>query len=172
MRRAISIVLTAVMSAVLLCSCTGAAKVEDYLGDYDYEAPAICMVYEPVEGEFDEEGNALYGIQYREITDLDGLLKVPDQTFLLYFYNSIDSSGWAVTAVVEDIAEAEEGKLIVIALDQSQYTNLTSQFGINAVPDFALVRNYAEISVFGSANYSSWSVDDIVIWLDANGYPI
>ncbi len=172
MRRAISIFLTAVMSAVLLCSCTGAAKVEDYLGDYDYEAPAICMVYEPVEGEFDEEGNALYGIQYREITDLDGLLKVPDQTFLLYFYNSIDSSGWAVTAVVEDIAEAEEGKLIVIALDQSQYTNLTSQFGINAVPDFALVRNYAEISVFGSADYSSWSVDDIVIWLDANGYPI
>ena len=172
MRRAVSVILAFVMSATLVCSCNGAAKVEDYLGDYDYEAPAICMVYEPVEGEFDEEGNALYGIQYREVTDLDGLLKVPDQTYLLYFYNSLDSTAWAVTAVVEDIAEAEEGKLIVIALDQSQYTNLTSQFGITAVPDFALVRNYAEISVFGSADYSSWSVDDIVIWLDANGYPI
>ena len=74
--------------------------------------------------------------------------------------------------MVEDIAEAEEGKLVVVALDQSQYTNLTSQFGISAVPDFALVRNYAEISVFGSAEYDSWSVDDIVGWLDANGYPI
>lgn len=172
MRRALSLVLSAAVSAALVCSCTGTAKVEDYLGEYDYEAPAICMVYEPVEGEFDEEGNALYGIQYREVTDLDGLLKVPDTTFLLYFYNSIDSSGWAITAVVEDIAEAEEGKLTVIALDQSQYTNLTSQFGINAVPDFVLVRNYAEISCFGSADYYEWGADDIVIWLDSNGYPI
>lgn len=172
MRKAASVILALVMSATLVCSCTGAAKVEDYLGDYDYEAPAICMVYEPVEGEFDEEGNALYGIQYREVTDLDGLLKVPDQTYLLYFYNSLDSSGWAITAVVEDIAEAEEGKLIVVALDQSQYTNLTSQFDITAVPDFALVRNYTEISVFGSSDYYAWGADDIVIWLDANGYPI
>lgn len=172
MRRAASVILALVMSAVLVCSCNGTAKVEDYLGDYDYEAPAICMVYEPVEGEFDEEGNALYGIQYREVTDLDGLLKVPDQTYLLYFYNSLDSSGWAITAVVEDIAEAEEGKLIVVALDQSQYTNLTSQFDITAVPDFALVRNYTEISVFGSSDYYEWGADDIVIWLDANGYPI
>ena len=172
MRKAASVILALVMSATLVCSCTGAAKVEDYLGDYDYEAPAICMVYEPVEGEFDEEGKALYGIQYREVTDLDGLLKVPDQTYLLYFYNSLDSSGWAITAVVEDIAEAEEGKLIVVALDQSQYTNLTSQFDITAVPDFALVRNYTEISVFGSSDYYEWGADDIVIWLDANGYPI
>jgi hypothetical protein len=172
MRRALSLVLSFILCAVLACSCASAAKVEDYLGEYDYEAPAICMVYEPVEGEFDEEGNALYGIQYREVTDLEGLLKVPDTTFLLYFYNSLDSTAWTVTAVVEDIAEAEEGKLVVLALDQSQYTNLTSQFGISAVPDFALVRNYTEISVFGSADYDSWSVDDIVIWLDANGYPI
>ena len=116
MRRALSLVLSFILCAVLACSCASAAKVEDYLGEYDYEAPAICMVYEPVEGEFDEEGNALYGIQYREVTDLEGLLKVPDTTFLLYFYNSLDSTAWTVTAVVEDIAEAEEGKLVVVAL--------------------------------------------------------
>ena len=172
MRKILSVILAAVMAATLLSGCSGTSKVEDYLGEYDYEAPAICMVYEPVEGEYDEEGNALYGIQYREVTDLDGLLKVPDTTFLLYFYNSLDSSGWQITAVIEDIAELEQGKLTVVALDQSQYTNLTSQFGITAVPDFALVRNYTEISVFGSADYYEWGADDIVIWLDANGYPI
>jgi len=172
MRKLLSVTLAATLTAALLCSCTGPAKVEDYLGEYDYEAPAICMVYEPVEGEVDEEGNAMYGIQYREVTDLDGLLKVPDTTFLLYFYNSMDSSGWQITAAVEDIAEAEEGKLTVIALDQSQYTDLTSKFSIYAVPDFALVRNYAEISVFGSANYDMWGAGDVVMWLDANGYPI
>lgn len=172
MRKILSVILTAVFCAVIICSCESQAKVEDYLGDYDYEAPAICMVYEPVEGEFDEEGNALYGIQYREVTDLMGLLKVPDTTFLLYFYNSLDSSGWAITAAVEDIAELEQGRLVVVALDQSQYTNLTSQFDITAVPDFALVRNYTELSVFGSADYNVWGVDELVIWLDANGYPI
>ena len=172
MRKILSVILSAALTAALLCSCTGTAKVEDYLGEYDYEAPAICMVYEPVEGEVDEEGNAMYGIQYREVTDLEGLLKVPDTTFLLYFYNSLDSSGWQITAAVEDIAEAENGKLTVIALDQSQYVDLTSQFNIHAVPDFALVRNYAEISVFGSSQYDVWGAGDVVLWLDANGYPI
>ena len=172
MRKVLSVILAATLMTALLCSCSAPAKVEDYLGEYDYEAPAICMVYEPVEGEFDEEGNALYGIQYREVTDLEQLLKVPDTTFLLYFYNALDSSGWGITAAVEDIAEAEEGRLVVVALDQSQYTDLTSTFGIYAVPDFALVRNNAEVSVFGSENYSEWSVADVVMWLDANGYPI
>ncbi len=171
MRRIISLMITAALTAFLLCGCSS-PKVEDYLGDYDYDAPAICMVYEPVEGEYDEAGQPLYGIQYREITDLEQLLQVPDVTFLLYFYNSMDSSGWGITAAVEDIAEAEEGKLTVIALDQSQYTNLTSQFGINAVPDFALVRNYTEISVFGSAYYDIWGAADVAAWLDANGYPV
>ena len=163
--------ITAALTAFLLCGCSS-PKVEDYLGDYDYDAPAICMVYEPVEGEYDEAGQPLYGIQYREITDLEQLLKVPDTTFLLYFYNALDSSGWGITAAVEDIAEAEEGRLVVVALDQSQYTDLTTTFGIYAVPDFALVRNNAEVSVFGSGNYSEWSVADVVMWLDANGYPI
>ena len=172
MRKILSVVLAALLTAALLCSCANNAKVEDYLGEYDYEAPAICMVYEPVEGEIDEDGNALYGIQYREITDLASLLKVPDTTFLVYFYNSLDSSGWQITAVVEDIAEAQNGKLTVIALDQSQYTDLTSQFNIHSVPDFALVRNSAEVSVFGSSDYEQWGAAEVVMWLDANGYPM
>ena len=45
----------------------------EYLGDYSYSDPAVCMVYEPIEDEKDEDGNQLYGIQYRKITDFDGL---------------------------------------------------------------------------------------------------
>ena len=73
MRRALSLVLSFILCAVLACSCASAAKVEDYLGEYDYEAPAICMVYEPVEGEFDEEGNEKYVVtSWFQEFDADG----------------------------------------------------------------------------------------------------
>ena len=75
------------VSLVFLCSCgksKGTNDLNKYLGDYSYTDSAICMVYEPVEGEFDDTGNPYYGIQYREIKDLDGLLS-SGNVIMMYF---------------------------------------------------------------------------------------
>ena len=159
----------------LLCSCskekvqnTDNDPVMDYLGEYSYSESAVCMVYEPVEDETDENGNPYYGIQYREITDLDGLL-VSGNTLLLYFYSSMDNRGAAVTAAVEDIAQIYNGRFYVLMLDAVEYRSLLEKYDINAVPEFVLIRAGKADEVFGSSSYDYWTMNDVLLWLNNNG---
>lgn len=169
-----SILLAAVLSLVFLCSCSGGQNSDtgrlpgEFIGDYSYSDPAICMVYEPVEDEFDENGNPFYGIQYREVKDLDGLLS-SGNTLLLYFYSSMDSGSGVMTAAVEDVAQAYNGKLNVIMLDGMIYRELLEKYGINALPEFVLVKAGQEDKVFDSSSYGYWTIDDVLLWLKANG---
>jgi hypothetical protein len=170
--RYLSIFLAAVVSLLLLCSCskpqdTG-KDLSDYIGDYSYTDPAVCMVFEPVEDEFDDNGNPYYGIQYRVITDLDGLL-ASGETLLLYFYSSMDSRSGAMTAAVEDVAQAYNGKLHVIMLDAMEYRAMIEKYDINAVPEFVLIKAGQADSVFGSSSYDYWTINDVVLWLQSNG---
>lgn len=140
----------------------------DYLGDYSYSENAVCMVYEPVEDEVDDSGNPFYGIQYREITDLNGLL-VSGNTLLIYFYSSMDTRGAEITASVEDLAQLYDGKLNVIMLDAIEHRELLEKYNINAVPEFVLIRAGQPDQVFGSASYDYWTMNDVVSWLKSYG---
>ena len=170
--RYLSILLASVISLAFLCSCSKAQNntdvLSDYLGDYSYSDPAVCMVYEPVEDEFDDNGKPFYGIQYREIKDLDGLL-VSGNTLLLYFYSSMDSRSGVMTASVEDIAQVYDGKLHVLMLDGMEYRKMLEKYDINAVPEFVLIRPGQQDRVFGSSSYDYWTIYDVVSWLQSNG---
>ena len=170
--RYLSIFLASVISLALFCSCSKAQNntdaLSDYLGDYSYSNPAVCMVYEPVEDEFDDNGKPFYGIQYREIKDLDGLL-VSGNTLLLYFYSSMDSRSGVMTASVEDIAQVYDGKLHVLMLDGMEYRQLLEKYDINAVPEFVLIRPGQQDQVFESSSYDYWTIYDVVSWLQSNG---
>lgn len=173
MKPRILALLTAVcLSLSLLCSCSKENAVNDplneYLGDYSYSKPAVCMVYEPVEGETDENGNPYFGIQYREITDLNGML-VSGNTLVLYFYSSMDNRGAAVTAAVEDLAQIYNGKLYVLMLDAVEYREILEKYDINAVPEFVLIRPGKADEVFGSGSYDYWTMNDVVSWLKSLG---
>jgi len=161
-----------VLSVVLLCSCSGKKNndkvLNEYIGDYSYSDPAVCMVYEPVEDEFDEDGKPYYGIQYREVTDLDGLLS-SGKTLLLYFYSSMDSGSGTMTAAVEDVAQVYYGKMYVIMLDGMIYRSLLEKYDINALPEFVLIRPGQEDKIFNSASYGYWTIDDVVSWLYGEG---
>lgn len=170
--RYLSILLVFAISLTALTACSKTQgnnnKLKDYLGDYSYSESAICMVYEPVEDEFDESGNPYYGIQYREITDLDGLLK-SGNTLLLYFYSSMDNRSAEVTAAVEDIAQIYDGSLSVVMLDAMEYRSILEKYDINAVPEFVLIKPGQADKVFGSASYEYWTMNDVIIWLKNNG---
>ena len=170
--RFLSAVLSAVLLLAFLCGCSkngdSAGGVKEYLGDYSYSAPAICMVYEPVEGETDDKGEPFYGIQYREITDLNGFL-ISGNTLLLYFYSSMDTRGAEITAAVEDLAQIYNGRLSVLMLDAVEYKDLLEKYDINAVPEFVLVKEGQSGSVFGSGSYDYWTMNDVVLWLKSNG---
>lgn len=139
-----------------------------YLGDYSYSDPAVCMVYERVEDETDDDGNPLYGIQYRKVTDLDGL-KASGITLLIYFYSSMDNGSAMVTASVEDIALSYNGKLTVLMLDAMEYKELMDKYEIEAVPEFVLIRKGQADKVFGGMSREYWTVNDVLSWLQENG---
>ena len=158
---------------VLLCSCSKKTDetgngLEKYLGDYSYSDPAICMVYEPVEGEDDGNGNPLYGIQYRKITDLEGIL-ASGNTMLIYFYSSMNNDSGAITAAVEDLAQAYNGRLSVLMLDAMEYPDMMGKYDIEAVPDFVLKKAGQADKVFDSVSYEYWTLNDVIDWLAANG---
>ena len=172
MKRYLSLVLIVLCSMAFLCACSKKAEsssvVYKYLGDYEYSAPAVCMVYEPVEDETDDEGNPYYGIQYREINDLDGLLS-SGETILIYFYSSMSNDSAMITASVEDIAQVYNGTMTVLMLDAMEYRDLIGKYDINAVPEFVLIRAGQEDKVFGSSSYEYWNTGDVLSWLKSNG---
>ena len=170
MKRYLSLVLAVVLTLVFLCSCSNTKDngLNNYLGDYSYSEAAVCMVYEPVEGEFDDNGNPYYGIQYREITDLNGLI-ASGYTIMIYFYSSMSNEAAAVTAAIEDLAQSYSGRLVVVMLDAMVYRPLIEKYEIEAVPEFVLIKAGQEDRVFGSGNYEYWTVSDVVAWLQSNG---
>ena len=170
MKRYLSLVITIFFSFVILCSCSKANDngVYQYLGNYSYTSSAVCMVYEPVAGEYDDAGNPCYGIQYREVTDLEGLL-ASDNTIMIYFYSSMSSEASAVTAAIEDLAQNYNGRLNVLMLDAMVYPELIGKYEIEAVPEFVLIKAGQEDKVFGSDTYEYWTVSEVVSWLQSNG---
>ena len=150
-KRYLSLLIASALAFAVLCGCSGnkPGTVKDYLGNYSYAEPAVCMVYEPVEGETDEAGNPCYGVQYREITDLDGLLS-SGNTLLIYLYSSMS-------------------RLNVVMLDAMEYPDLIGKYEIESVPEFVLIKAGQPDQVFGSGTYSYWTVGDVLLWLQSNG---
>ena len=169
-KRYLSLLIASALAFAVLCGCSGnkPRTVKDYLGNYSYAEPAVCMVYEPVEGETDEAGNPCYGVQYREITDLDGLLS-SGNTLLIYLYSSMSSSGAEVTAAMEDVAQGYAGRLNVVMLDAMEYPDLIGKYEIESVPEFVLIKAGQPDQVFGSGAYDYWTVGDVLLWLQSNG---
>ena len=173
-QRLLPAILAIALTLVLLCSCSSkqqqstGSNLNEYLGDYSYSGNAVCMVYEPVEDEVDDNGNPFYGIQYREITDLNGLL-ASGNTLVIYFYSSMDTRGAEITAAVEDLAQYYSGKLHVIMLDSVDHRDILEKYDINAVPEFVLIKSGQPDRIFGSSSYEYWTMNDVLLWLQENG---
>lgn len=172
MKKAFSLVLALIVCTVFFSACSTEkkpdSKLDEYLGDYSYSDPAVCMVYEPVEDEVDDNGNQFYGIQYRQITDLDGLLN-SGTVIMIYFYSSMSSEAAAVTAVVEDLAQNYNGRLTVVMLDAMEYRDYITKYEIEAVPEFVLLKPGQSFRKFDSMSYEYWTGTDVVLWLKSNG---
>ena len=125
------------------------------------------MVWEPVEGETDENGNPVYGIQYREIKDLDKLLAATDTKFLLYFHSAVYGDDYGITAMVEEVAERLAGKLVIVSLDAAEFKDLVGKYQITMLPEFVM-----EAKIFGTTEKESWTMQEVVDWLAENGYSI
>ncbi len=174
-RRVVSFLLSLVMLAGVFCcaSCqkkedepTTVKSIEECVGAYNYDASVVAFVYEQIEGE--EEG--FYGIQYREVLDLDSILRQDDIAVCVYFYNSANTSTLGITAGVEDLAQTLVGRVVVIGIDAFREADLSSAFEVEAYPEFILIKGNVRIATFNGLNYESWDMNDVVSWMSANGY--
>ncbi|MCR4688657.1 MAG: hypothetical protein K5745_03795 [Saccharofermentans sp.] len=150
-----------------ITSC--AKKLKSCIGNISYSSSAICMCYEDVPGEYDESGEAMQGIVYREVKDLDGIMSQKEMPVLMYFYTTDNPTAAGITAGVEDLAERFNGKIVVVAVDASAYPTLNTELNVTAVPEFVLFSGGAKVANFGSDSKSNWTVNDIVSWLATNG---
>lgn len=171
MKKLLALIIAVTVCTVFLSACSGnklSSKLDAYLGDYSYSDPAVCMVYEPVEGEVDDSGNQFYGIQYRQIKDLDGLLN-SGNVIMVYFYSSMSNEASAVTATVEDLAQSYNGRLTVVMLDAMEYRDYVTKYEVTAIPDFVLLKPGQGYQRFCSDTYEYWTISDVVSWLKSNG---
>ncbi|SEW23175.1 Thioredoxin [Ruminococcaceae bacterium KH2T8] len=166
----ISILLTiAIAFNVAGCSKEKAPSTDyrDYLGKVDYSAPVCALVYEQIPGE--EEG--FYGIQYKEVTDPEGMLTYSTGTTMcLYFYNSLQSDSEGVTAGVEDLAQTLDGQIVFIAVDGIFEELIGATYAVEAYPEFVLLRPGMAPEKFEGHLKEEWTMDDVAQWIESFGY--
>lgn len=169
LRRIVSFFLVLVFGLNFFTSCKKASDsktIKECLGDYDYDASIVALVYEQVPGE--EEG--FKGILYRDVLDLNGLTLQTEQAVCFYFYSSGNTGTLGVTAGVEDLAQTLSGRVVFVAIDAFEEADLSSAYEVEAYPEFILIKDGARVSTFNGMNYDSWDMNDVANWMSANGY--
>lgn len=178
MRKLIAKILLMVMCVSFVMAFSGCDKKEpvtgvgtsdapymEYLGDYEYSATPIAMVYEEVEGE-----DGFFGIQYRKVEDLGGLSTQGDIAICLYFYSSFNTSAASLTAGVEDLAQTLTGRVLFVAIDVSAHEDIGEAYNVYQCPEFILINDAARISTFDSSSHDMWTINDVASWLSDNGF--
>ena len=159
--------------AILLVSCASGSdakgisgRISSYVGDADYASSVSALVYEQIP---EEDGR--YGIVYRVVTDREGLLTQDEVPICLYFYSSMASGETTgITAGVEDLAQMMSDKVLFVAVDGVTEKELSAGYGVEAYPEFVLLTPGQPPVMFEGMNYDMWTVDDVAVWMEQNGY--
>ena len=144
----------------------GAPDYYRYLGDIEYTTSAAALVWEQVDG----ENEGVYGIQYREITDFNGITSQSEIPVCLYFYSSSARGSQNLTAGVEDLAQTLVGRVLFIAIDGVEADGISTAYQVGGYPEFILLANNARVSTFSGFDYEQWNIDDVTAWISDNGY--
>jgi len=170
MRKLLSCVLALMFLALPGCSSvkeeTSALGYYEYLGQIDYSSSVSAFVWEQVEGEDD----GFYGIQYRAVTDFNGITSQDEIAVCLYFYTTVVSGTESLTAGVEDLAQTLAGRVMFIAIDAMSESSICSAYSVEGYPAFILIDKGARVSTFNGYEYESWTVKDVADWLTDNGF--
>ena len=137
-----------------------------YLGNIDYSTDAAALVWEQVEG----EDPGIYGIQYREILDFNGITSQHEIPVVLFFYSSSARGSQNLAAGVEDLAQTLAGRVLFIAVDGVEADAISTAYEVGAYPEFILINEGARISTFSGIEYEEWDIDDVSAWMTENGY--
>lgn len=138
----------------------------EFLGNIDYSTDAAALVWEQVDG----EDPGIYGIQYRNISDFNGLTSQSEIPVVIYFYSSAARGSQSLTAGVEDLAQTLVGQVLFLAVDGVEADAISTAYEVGSYPEFILIRDNARISTFTGDDMEEWDIDDVTAWIEQNGY--
>lgn len=138
----------------------------EFLGNIDYSTDAAALVWEQVDG----EDPGIYGIQYRNISDFNGLTSQSEIPVVIYFYSSAARGSQSLTAGVEDLAQTLVGQVLFLAVDGVEADAISTAYEVGSYPEFILIRDNARISTFSGDDMEEWDIDDVTAWIEQNGY--
>ncbi|MCQ2482514.1 MAG: thioredoxin family protein [Clostridia bacterium] len=163
MRRLCALLLAISVFLFTLNSCKSNSSVEHntppVIGDISYSSPIFLMSLETIEGE--EEP----GIVYREVLDFNNLI-TSDKTIILYFFTTANSDLSGITAGVEDMAQYYGDSILFVGVDCSQRKDITTAYGVVALPEFVYIRNNVLVSYFEGYKYDYWEIEDVMNWIE------
>ncbi len=139
-------------------STAGSSK-KSVIGDISYSSSVFIMSVETIDGE--EEP----GIVYREVLDFNDLV-TSDRTMVLYFFTTANSDLTGITAGVEDMAQYYGNDIIFIGIDCSQRKDISTAYGVVALPEFVFIRDNVLTSYFEGYKYDYWEIEDVMNWIE------
>lgn len=161
LRRSLACVILAVSMSGFFCACGKKKGNNDlgdyhkYLGDYYYDCSISAMVFETPE---DEE---YPGVMYREVTDLDALLKTCPIPVCLFFYSSMQADVYGIFACMEEITENYHDKVLIVAIDAMSEREIAGAYEIRGLPDAIIVKDHVQKAHFDGTTREEWSAMDL-----------
>lgn len=134
----------------------------EYLGEDYYDCTISAMVFETPEGETEP------GILYRQVLNLEQLTKSCPLTVVFLFYSGMQGDSYGVFACMEEVAEKYHDKVLIVTIDGIAERELTSSYGIKAMPDAIVIRNNLQIARFDGTTRGEWTAIDLADWIIEN----
>jgi len=167
--KTLACLILAVSLSGLFCSCSscGSSKSKNkdlgdyhkYLGDYYYDCSISAMVFETPEGE------EMPGVLYRQVTDLDALVKSCPIPVCYLFYSGMHADVYGLFACIEELVELHHDQVLIVAIDGMAEKDITSAYKVDAMPEAIIIRDQAQVARFNGSERGEWTASDLASWI-------
>lgn len=130
-----------------------------YLGDYYYDCSISAMVFETPEGE------EMPGVLYRQVTDLDALVKNCPIPVCYLFYSGMHADVFGLFASIEELVEQYHDKVLIVTIDGMAEKEIAAAYKIEAMPEAIIIKNGAQVARFEGKDRGEWTASELASWI-------
>ena len=92
---------------------------------------------------FEDQGDGIAGVVYREVPRLASFLASSEKTVLVVFYDRRDPANALVIPHLEQMADDDRDRLQIIWIDADAETDIARSFNVSRLPQFTVVQTGA-----------------------------
>ncbi len=130
-----------------------------YLGDYYYDCTISAMVFETPDGE------EMPGVLYRQVTDLDALVKTCPIPVCYLFYSGMHADVYGLFACIEELVEQYHEKVLIVTIDGLAEKDVSKAYKIESMPEAIIIRNGVQSARFNGSERDEWTASDLANWI-------